>query len=168
MNLLLQRSTTYNACNLPKAVRPLVSVSSSRRHFSPLLSRTETSLLQQRHRVLQQTPCLLAATTRPLFPRVLFSSSAANVQKRLDEFQDLFVEARLCIEDANDSAGTKYFEEDAQAAMDAVQEAVDFFEKLVNDVEDKDEKNRILRSNGLKVEQLKGELEMMLHGGNDH
>lgn len=94
--------------------------------------------------------------------------SSDEIQKRLDGFQDLFVEARLCIEDATESAGTSYFEEDAQAATEAVNEAVAAFEQLVNDVDDDDEKNRILRGNGLKVEQLKGELEMALHGGSDH
>ena len=35
------------------------------------------------------------------------------------------------------------------------------------DIEDLNEKNRVLRGNGLKVEQLKGELELALKGG-DH
>ena len=35
----------------------------------------------------------------------------------------------------------------------------------IEDVKDADQKNGILRSNGLKVEQLKGELEMALKGG---
>ena len=96
------------------------------------------------------------------------SLSQGDIQKRLDEFQDLFVEARLCIEDATDSAGTRYFEDDAQAAIDAVNEAVQAFQRLIDDIENEDEKNRVLRSNGLKVEQLKGELEMAIKGGHDH
>lgn len=100
--------------------------------------------------------------------RYMSTLSESDIKKRLDTFQDLFVEARLCIEDANESAGTKYYEEDVQAAIDCVNEAVAAFEALVNDVTDLDEKNRILRGNGLKVEQLKGELEMALHGGHDH
>ena len=39
------------------------------------------------------------------------------------------------------------------------------FDSLIEDIADTDQKNRILRSNGLKVEQLKGELEMALKGG---
>ena len=94
--------------------------------------------------------------------------SPSDVQKRLDEFQDLFVEARLCIEDVNDSAGTKYFEEDLEEATRAVDEAVQAFTDLVDSIEDVNEKNNVLRSNGLKVEQLKGELKMALDAGGDH
>lgn len=100
--------------------------------------------------------------------RRCFSSSADDIKKTLDEFQDLFVEARLCIEDVQDSVGTTYYEEDAEAAQEAVDEAVTAFETLVEGIEDVDEKNRVLRGNGLKVEQLKGELEMALKGGHDH
>lgn len=86
----------------------------------------------------------------------------------MDEFQDLFVEARLCIEDVTESEGTKYFDDDAEAAQEAVQAAVDAFEQLIQDIEDPNEKNRVLRGNGLKVEQLKGELDLALKGGHDH
>ena len=74
------------------------------------------------------------------------------------------MEARMSIEDANDSVGTTYFEEDAEMARESVEDAVKAFEKLIDDIEDENEKNRILRGNGLKVEQLKGELEMALKG----
>jgi hypothetical protein len=96
------------------------------------------------------------------------SLSATEIQKRLDEFQNLFVEARLCIEDVHESEGTKYFDEDAQSAKDAVDEAIQAFEQLIQDIDDPNEKNRVLRGNGLKVEQLKGELELALKGGHDH
>lgn len=91
-----------------------------------------------------------------------------ELSKRLDAFQELFVEARLCIEDCNDSAGTTYFEEEVETATEAVDEAVKAFQAIVDDIEDPDEKNRILRGNGLKVEQLKGELQMALNGGDHH
>ena len=91
-----------------------------------------------------------------------------DLKKRLDAFQDLFVEARLSIEDCTDSAGTKYFDEEAEAAQEAVDEAVEAFKTLIADIDDDDQKNSVLRGNGLKVEQLKGELQMALHGGHDH
>jgi hypothetical protein len=102
------------------------------------------------------------------FARYFAAMSENDLKKRLDEFQDLFVEARLSIEDCQDSAGTKYFDEEAEAAQEAVDDAVKSFEKLISDIDDDDQKNRILRGNGLKVEQLKGELEMAVHGGHDH
>jgi len=89
----------------------------------------------------------------------------SELNKRLDTFQDLFVEARLCIDDVVDSADTTYFDEDAEAATEAVKLAIDEFEAIIKDVEDLDQKNRILRGNGLKVEQLKGELKMAIQGG---
>ncbi len=100
--------------------------------------------------------------------RFFASLSETDIKKRLDSFQNLFVEARLCIEDVNESAGTKYFDEDAEAAQEAVQEAIESFEQLIQDIEDPNEKNRVLRGNGLKVEQLKGELDLALKGGHDH
>lgn len=96
------------------------------------------------------------------------SLSESEIKKRLDEFQDLFVEARLCIEDLNESIGTKYFDADAEEATESVNEAVTTFEQLIAEIEDLDEKNRVLRGNGLKVEQLKGELDLALKGGHDH
>ena len=91
-----------------------------------------------------------------------------KTKKRLDEFQDLFVEARMSIEDVVESQGTKYFDEDAETAQQDVDKAVKAFEQLVSDIADPDEKNRVLRGNGLKVEQLKGELDLALKEGHDH
>lgn len=111
----------------------------------------------------------IALDNRINLPSRSFASlSEADIKKRLDEFQDLFVEARLCIEDVVESEGTKYFDEDAEAAQEAVGEAVESFEKLIDEIDNADEKNRVLRGNGLKVEQLKGELELALKGGHDH
>ena len=60
---------------------------------------------------------------------------------------------------------TTYFDEEAEAAKEAVDEAVKMFEGIVKDLEDMEQKNSVLRGNGLKVEQLKGELQLMLTGG---
>ena len=88
-----------------------------------------------------------------------------EVKHRLEEFQELFVEARYCIEDCTDAADSTYFDEEAQSAQEAVDKAVSAFDSLIEDIKDVDQKNGILRSNGLKVEQLKGELQMALNGG---
>lgn len=94
--------------------------------------------------------------------------SDKDLNKRLDAFQELFVEARLSIEDCNDAAHTKYFDEEAETAKEAVEEAVKEFQTLIGDLDDEDQKTRVLRGNGLKVEQLKGELEMALNDGHHH
>mmetsp|Transcript_28541 Transcript_28541/g.51693 ORF Transcript_28541/g.51693 Transcript_28541/m.51693 type:complete len:128 (+) Transcript_28541:73-456(+) len=121
----------------------------------------------------------LQRTARVAFPKILKQSAPLNIRffammsdkdlnKRLDAFQDLFVEARLSIEDCTDAAETTYFDEEAKTAKEAVEEAVQSFEKLISDLEDEEQKNRVLRGNGLKVEQLKGELQMALNGGHHH
>lgn len=79
----------------------------------------------------------------------------------------MFVEARLSIEDCADSADTTYFDEEADCAKEAVEEAVQCFEALLGEL-DEDTKGRVVRQNGLKVEQLKGELELVLKGGHAH
>jgi hypothetical protein len=89
-----------------------------------------------------------------------------EVKKRIEHFQQLFVEARYCLEDVTDSQETTYFDEDAEAATEAVGLAVEAFDSLIKDMDDLDQKNGVLRSNGLKVEQLKGELHMAIKG--DH
>jgi len=78
------------------------------------------------------------------------------------------VEARLCIDDVKDSVGTVYFEDDSEEAREAVDAAIECFEKLLSEIKDVDERNKVLRSNGLKVEQLKGELELTLGEHDDH
>jgi len=71
----------------------------------------------------------------------------------------------MCIDDLNDSVGTTYYDEDAEEAREAVETAVGNFQALLKEITDIEQKNRVLRSNGLKVEQLKGELELTLKGG---
>jgi len=115
---------------------------------------------------LQQSIRQFATTTtitKPTKKAVLMDSE--ELRNKLDNFQDLFVEARLCIEDARDSAETTYFDEEVDTAQVAVDEAMAAFNELVNELEDLDQKNSVLRSNGLKAEQLKGELQLVLSGG---
>lgn len=92
-----------------------------------------------------------------------------DLKKKLDEFQDLFTEARLCIEDAEDAMETTYFDEEAETAKEAVSVAcaayTEIIEELLGGDGDQDRANLVRRSNGLKVEQLKGELELTLTGG---
>jgi hypothetical protein len=88
-----------------------------------------------------------------------------EIQKRLNEFQDLFVEARMCIDDLKDSVDTVYYDDDADEAKEATDAAIEYFEKLCSEITNLEEKNKVLRGNGLKVEQLKGELELTLNGG---
>ncbi len=69
--------------------------------------------------------------------------------------------AREEIEYAEESRETTYFNEEAQAAREAVEEALREYEGLLRDVDDS-QRGEIQRSNGLKMEQLKGELGLLL------
>lgn len=94
--------------------------------------------------------------------------SAEEVRVQLLEFQDLFVEARLCMQDTQDSLDTTYFEEDLADAKVAVQAAVDAYDQLMSEMEG-EEKGAIDRANGMKVKQLKEELAVISeHYLHDH
>jgi hypothetical protein len=83
----------------------------------------------------------------------------------MDEFQDLFAEARLSLEDARESEGTTYFEEDLDQSIEDVDKAIGVFEGLLADL-DEERRGGLMRSQGLKVEQLRGELKLIMDG--DH
>lgn len=102
----------------------------------------------------------------PLRRRSFATLPDAELNQRLAAFQDLFVEARLCIEDVVDAAETTYFDDDVATARGAVDAAVAAFDAILSDMHgDEAQRNRVLRGNGLKVEQLKGELAMAIQGG---
>jgi len=123
---------------------------------------------QQARAAVPAVAAISAAAPLPPPPLTLtrFFSSSAGIdtatQKRLDEFQDLFVEARECIGDTVESTDSVYFDEDAEEAMAAVNVAVAAFDAIIADL-DEATRGEVMRANGLKVEQLKGELEMALH-----
>lgn len=71
-----------------------------------------------------------------------------------------FAEAREEIESAMDSKETVYFDEEAECARDAVKEVLDMYDGLLAKLPEK-EKMGIQRSMGLKIEQLKAELEQL-------
>mmetsp|Transcript_4276 Transcript_4276/g.7663 ORF Transcript_4276/g.7663 Transcript_4276/m.7663 type:complete len:214 (-) Transcript_4276:71-712(-) len=98
-----------------------------------------------------------------------------ELKKRMDAFHDLWVEARLCMDDCVDSAETEHFEEEAASAKHAVEEAMAAYSDLVYDLareETKEEEPKndaarkrsedVRRTNGLKIEQLKAELASLL------
>lgn len=88
--------------------------------------------------------------------RMNLSLSADVLRARLNEFQDLFVEARLCIEDATESLETTYFEADLAEAKTNVDAAVDAYKALLAEA-DENQRGEIDRANGMKVKQLEAE-----------
>ena len=125
-----------------------------------------------RHQLVQlsgRTPAYVKApgTVLHLAPK-MFSSAGLDpaLRKRMDALADLFVEARDEIEMATESKGTTYFNEEAEAAADAVSAAVNEYEAILAGLEEPG-KGEFQRGNGLKMEQLRAEYEILLED-DDH
>lgn len=99
------------------------------------------------------------AFSRVLRYKALFSS-ASDQTGEIDEINSKFAEAREEIELALESKETVYFDEEARTARDAVQLVLDKYKALLERLPDLD-KGSLQRSMGLKMEQLKAELEQL-------
>ena len=84
-----------------------------------------------------------------------------DLRKRMDALADLFVEAREEIELADESKGSTYFNEEAEAAQEAVDAALAEYANILGELEEP-QKGEFQRSNGLKMEQLRAEMELLL------
>jgi hypothetical protein len=123
---------------------------------------------QQQKRSIFTSTSIRSAPFTSSAPKSAGAATAADgglsddeYRKKLDDFQSLFVEARLCIEDAQDSLDTKYYDEDAEDAQLAVNLAITAFKDLSASL-DEERQRSLMGGNGLKVEQLKGELTLLL------
>ncbi|KAL4559080.1 hypothetical protein LXL04_031213 [Taraxacum kok-saghyz] len=84
----------------------------------------------------------------------------AETDKVVDEINMKFAEAREEIESAMESKETVYFNEEAECARAVVKEVLDLYEGLLSRLAEK-ERGVIQRSMGLKIEQLKAELQQL-------
>lgn len=82
------------------------------------------------------------------------------MNKAVEEINLKFVEAREEIDLAMESKETVYFNEEALVAKEAVKEVLEMFDDLLKRVSD-EEKGVLRRSMGMKIEQLKAELEQL-------
>mmetsp|Transcript_13279 Transcript_13279/g.15185 ORF Transcript_13279/g.15185 Transcript_13279/m.15185 type:complete len:179 (-) Transcript_13279:1964-2500(-) len=150
------------------SIRGFQACSSSCNTFTTLSRKSysansfRTSLLTTRHTPLECTkPCnITKQNIRSL------SSSNEDLEKQVrdatNDFQDLFVEARLSIEDVQESLDTTYFEEDLSIAKDSVQKAIEAFHGVTELLKDDDDKaSEFKRANVMKVKQLEEELAMV-------
>lgn len=78
----------------------------------------------------------------------------------MDKINLKFAEAREEIESAMDSKETVYFNEEAECARAAVSEVLEMYEGLLGKLLE-NERAAIQRAMGLKIEQLKAELEQL-------
>ncbi|GAB2270273.1 hypothetical protein Dimus_005178 [Dionaea muscipula] len=133
--------------------------------FSTLSSSTLSPISILRHFLHRwsSTPSPHLAT--PQNPRNYGSESSSttpdfDVHKVVDEINLKFAEAREEIESAMDSKETVYFDEEAESARAAVKQVLEMFEDLLEKLKGR-ERDALLRSMGLKIEQLKAELQQL-------
>ncbi|MCD7461081.1 hypothetical protein HAX54_045106 [Datura stramonium] len=85
---------------------------------------------------------------------------SVDTDREVDKINLKFAEAREEIESAMESKETVYFNEEAECARAAVKEVLDLYQGLLGNLSES-EKGVIQRSMGLKIEQLKAELEQL-------
>ncbi|XP_071714818.1 embryogenesis-like protein [Rutidosis leptorrhynchoides] len=90
----------------------------------------------------------------------IFRSYNVETDKVVDEINLKFAEAREEIETAMESKETVYFNEEAECARAVVKDVLDMYDGLLSKLPEK-ERGGIQRSMGLKIEQLKAELEQL-------
>ena len=117
--------TKISAGTAMRATRQISSRNFGRSHRDVLSnSARPVATMGSKHKVVPQYPLRWLSSSES-------SLSPEQIQVRLNEFQELFVEARMCIDDVKDSVGTHYFEDDAEDARVAVEAAVSHFVPLL-------------------------------------
>nr|XP_043637216.1 embryogenesis-like protein [Erigeron canadensis] len=96
----------------------------------------------------------------PSYSFNIFRFYNAETDKVVDEINMKFAEAREEIEMAMESKETVYFNEEAECARAVVKDVLDLYDGLLSKLPEK-ERGVIQRSMGLKIEQLKAELEQL-------
>ncbi|KAK6171142.1 hypothetical protein SNE40_019395 [Patella caerulea] len=83
-----------------------------------------------------------------------------QLKKSMEELTDKFTEARELMEDARESKGTVYFSDDVIDAKSAVEETLTEYQTLLNKISDS-QKQQVMRTIGLRMEELKAQLTAM-------
>ncbi|KAL4518105.1 hypothetical protein Ndes2526B_g01461 [Nannochloris sp. 'desiccata'] len=88
------------------------------------------------------------------------ADATQQVQESMDKINDLFVEAREEIAYAQEDAGTTYFNDSYDDAKGLVDKVLEQWDTLLSGLEE-NERGKVQRSMGLKMEQLKAELQQL-------
>ena len=127
-------------------------------------------LLHKTKPVYTKEDIMLRTTVSRLLRRPILSdrgrkniSISSDEQMKLEqEINATFAEAREEIEAAMESVGTTYFNDDAEIAKELTRDCVAKYEELLTKCEgDAGRKEKIQRSMGLKIEQLKAECSLI-------
>ncbi|KAF9896356.1 hypothetical protein BX616_007628 [Lobosporangium transversale] len=92
--------------------------------------------------------------------RVLFATNNSDVEKGVQNITDLFMTARDELEYAEEARGTVYYNDDKEAAREAVQECLSTYDELLKDL-DEAQKLDVQRKIGLKIMELKSQLDAL-------
>lgn len=79
----------------------------------------------------------------------------------IDQVQALFAEARLLLQDAEDSKGTVYFSDDFEDAKKGVSDTLDAYHRLLEHTELPDARDAIKSANDPKFRQLAEEFAVL-------
>eukprot|EP01025_Chloroclados_australasicus_P014572 TRINITY_DN16846_c0_g1_i1.p2 TRINITY_DN16846_c0_g1~~TRINITY_DN16846_c0_g1_i1.p2 ORF type:complete len:129 (-),score=12.67 TRINITY_DN16846_c0_g1_i1:379-765(-) len=85
-----------------------------------------------------------------------YYATIENLQSEIDDLNDKFATAREEIELAKEDAETVYFNESHATAKQIVDEVMEKWQQVLAQVEE-EERSKLQRSMGLKMEQLKAE-----------
>jgi hypothetical protein len=106
-------------------------------------------------------PPFAASLTTSAPPHNSGSGGSGGVDPAIERFNALFAEARDEIEYAREDAETTYFNESVETAKKAVDEALSAWHDALNNAPDEAARGAMQRASGLKVEQLKAELQAL-------
>ena len=158
-------------------MRRSIAIARSRAPFArELVSRAFESTVPAATRATTRDATTAAASmSRPMMmmndastPSFARRGVSSDARAREDALNDLFVEAREEIENAMESVGSTYFNEDAEHARDATRAATEAYEALLASLPDDDARGAMRRSMGMKFEQLRGELAALDSAHDDH
>ncbi|KAK9760482.1 hypothetical protein K7432_015436 [Basidiobolus ranarum] len=91
-----------------------------------------------------------------------YYSSQINVQSEIDKITELFFEARDELEYATESKGSVYYNDEKAAAQAAVTDCLDAFDSLIERLDDT-QKSDVQRKIGLKILELRSQLDALTH-----
>jgi len=118
---------------------------------------------------------LISHSQRMMVTRTFHSSnrnlssalSPDEVKKGMQSLTDQFMEARELLEDARESIGTTYFSEDMLEAQAAVKDTLAEYKELLSKLSDK-QREDVVRTIGLRMEELKAQEQALEETLNDH
>lgn len=143
-------------------------VARARAFATPTTPTSTTAPFAAPPRALAATRDGFASVSRTMAATPFARRAFSDARKREDALNNLFVEAREEIENAMESVGSTYFNEDAEHARDAVAAAVEAYEALLASLPDDDARGAMRRGMGMKFEQLRGELAALDSAHDDH